>query len=203
MPATAGRRLAGSYGCPVGHRCPGAAAGQPAGQRRCWRASPPPRKDRRASGPWVRSSRWRSGRARSSAWRPGWPRWPAPVSGPAGPPPMPPPAGRLRAVGRGVRAEQTLVWTVVRLVRAIVRWRLAVTAGASRGVREQPGDLADQTPLIGVRQPPGDLAQRDPGDLNNLDVRVAELPGDGEEQVVMHCLVDAPAVGDEPEVDHT
>src|SRR5659263_783330 len=99
----------------------------------------------------------------------------------AEPPPMPRPAGRLRVVRRAVgpvlRAAQTLVWTVVRLVRAIVCRRLAVTAGASRGVREQPGDLADQTPLIGVRQPPRDLAQRDPGDLNNLDVRVAELPG--------------------------
>src|SRR4051794_26294536 len=72
---------------------------------------------------------------------------------------------------------------------------------SSRAVGQQGGRPLDQCPLVGVRQPSGELREGDPGDLGHLDVGVGERPPDRAEQEVVHRLVHAAALGDEPEVD--
>src|SRR4051812_14539771 len=72
---------------------------------------------------------------------------------------------------------------------------------SSRAVGQQGGRPLDQCPLVGVGQTSGELREGDPGDLGHLDVGVGERPPDRAEQEVVHRLVHAAALGDEPEVD--
>ena len=66
---------------------------------------------------------------------------------------------------------------------------------------EQGLDLLEQPSLVGVRQAGPQLAQGEPRHLDDLDVGVAQLTAGGLEQEVVHGLVHAALLGDEPEVD--
>src|SRR3954451_18781053 len=79
--------------------------------------------------------------------------------------------------------------------------RARVRGGGSRGVGEHPRCGSGAPPLPGVGEAGAELVERHPGHLVDLDVLVAQLPARGLEQVVVHGLVDAPVLGDEPVVD--
>src|SRR3954453_17047560 len=72
---------------------------------------------------------------------------------------------------------------------------------SSRAVGQQGGCPLDQCPLVGVGQTTGELGEGHPCDLGHLDVGVGERSPDRAEQEVVHRLVHAAALGDEPEVD--
>ena len=92
---------------------------------------------------------------------------------------------------------------------AVVAGRvLGVARGLMRGpragrplVREQLLGPRDEAALVGVREPGGHVVQRHPGHLDHLDVGVGELAAVRLEQEVVHGLVHAALLGDEPEVD--
>ena len=67
-------------------------------------------------------------------------------------------------------------------------------------VDQLPGHLGEPA-FVGVGQPRRQLLQRHPGHLADFDVLVGELAAEKAHQIVVHRLVHATALGDEPVVD--
>ena len=80
-------------------------------------------------------------------------------------------------------------------------WRAPASEMITRVQAEQSSGRIDQAALVRVGQLCPDVGQWHPGHLGDLDVGVGQLTAGGAQQVVAHGLVDAAALGDEPEVD--
>ena len=83
------------------------------------------------------------------------------------------------------------------------RVKAAVIGASQRLMRSPRADRPRSRRAVARPRRPAarELAERHPGHLVHLDVGVAQLAAGGLEQVVVHGLVDAPVVGDEPVVD--